>query len=150
MNSRCTSRIRLALVLALAVVMSSDSAMAVLVCNRVMAMGCHSSSSSPDQPASSSETDAEVQAMPCCPGSAAVTMQCSDPAMDCCTLEQGGRESAVVVSKSNTIPIKPLALLLSAAVSNHSAASARLIRDFDDGTSAYVKPVNQKKTDLRV
>lgn len=153
MNSGRTSRARLAIVLALLVVMGSDSALAALICSR--SMGCHATSSIQDQDTptageQSSAADSAVQSMPCCPGSDENAMQCADPAMDCCTLEQGNSQSAVVVSKSNSGRVKLDAALSNTAAANASVTAGQFTPEWSTDPSLYVKPVNQKKTDLRI
>ena len=149
MSSRGTSRARLAIILALAVLMSSDAALAALACAH--SMGCHSGPLGVTKAADSSpETAApEVQGMACCPNSSEVEMQCADPAMGCCTLEQGGPQSAVVVSKWGPTPARHYPLL-SAANTVALPASTRHLDNNRNATSLYIKPVSQKKTDLRI
>ena len=93
-------------------------------------------------------SDTEMRAMPCCPGSGEVAMQCSDPAMNCCTLEQGGRDPAVV-SKSAPASSKRDASVSIEAVTANPAAWQQ-IENNQDNAALYVKPVHQRKTDLRI
>ena len=151
MKSLATSRTRLAIILALAVVMSSDAALAALVCAR--SMGCHSGSfSMGEQPAAgdASSVTAGARAMPCCPRSAELAMQCADPAMGCCTLEQGGSPPAVVISKSSPTRAKSHLALSSVAVAAHPSAAEQFDHVSRIDASLFVKPVDQKKTDLRI
>jgi len=151
MRSNGTSRTRLAIILALSVLMWSDAALAALVC-AAHGMGCYSGSSHMDPAATDASnlqaSDTEMRAMPCCPGSGEVAMQCSDPAMNCCTLEQGGRDPAVV-SKSTSVSSRPDASV-SAAVVTAGPAAWQQTENNQNNAALYVKPVNQRKTDLRI
>lgn len=152
MSSLHISRIRLAVILALSVVVCLGSPLAALICSQ--RMGCHATSSIQDQTVTTDEqspaADSEVQPRSCCPSSGENAMQCADPAMGCCTLEQENSQSAVVVSKSNPRRAKLDAALSGTAAVSASPAAEPFIHGSPTSNSLYVKPVNQKKTDLRI
>ena len=153
MSSRRVSWTRLAIILALSALMGSDSALAALICTQTM--GCHATSSVQGEATPKSEElspapDSAVQSMPCCPGSNENAMQCADPAMGCCTLEQGSSQPAVVVSKSISGGATLDAALSATPAESLYPATGRFIEGWGTNTSLYVKPVNQKKTDLRI
>jgi hypothetical protein len=153
MGSRRASRTRLAIVLALSALMWSDSALAALICSQ--RMGCHATSSVQGQASLAAEDqspadDSAVHSMACCPHSDEDAMQCLDPAMGCCTLEQGSSQPAVVDSKSNSRPAKLDVAVSSASAAVTSSAAEQVIHGWHIDTSLYIRPVNQKKTDLRI
>jgi hypothetical protein len=154
MGSRRVLRLRLAITLALVAMMGSDAALAALVCSR--GTGCHSASSRQGQPVLSAEdtsntASSEMGPMPCCPGgSAEVTMECSNLAMGCCTLQQGGSQPAVVISKFSPGPSGADAAVSAIAAPFVRHAAEQFHYDWGSTASPYIRPVDQKKTDLRI
>jgi hypothetical protein len=70
--------------------------------------------------------------------------------MDCCTLEQRNSQSAVVVSKSNLGRARLDAALSNPAAANTSGIAGQFTPEWRTDPSLYVKPVDQKKADLRI
>jgi hypothetical protein len=147
MSSPRIARFRAAIILALAVFVWSDAAVASFVCPHMS--GCeHGMPVSADSNAGSENAAAE--AMPCCPVKPETSMECGTSAMQCCAWH--GRDSdvsAIVFASAQPRPRQIAAVLPVAA----PAAPTLTARAHVSGLAhdlAYVKPVTQKKTDLRI
>ncbi len=141
------ARLRAALILALAVFVWSDGALASFVCPHMS--GCeHGMPGSGDQQAGAEAATAE--AMPCCPVKPGTSMECDASAMECCAWHHGESDVAAVLFASDQPRPRQIAALLPATV---AAAPSLLAHAHLAGLAAalaYVKPVAQKKTDLRI
>lgn len=147
MFSSSTSRLRALIILALAVVVWSDAAVASFLCPHMS--GCeHGMPASADSNPQAEPAAAET--MPCCPVKPAASMQCGVSAMECCAWH--GRDSdvfAILFASDHPKP-KQIAAVLPATVSAAPPLIAHIsVCGLADDLS-YIKPVTQKKTDLRI
>lgn len=147
MSSLHISRLRAAIILALAVAVWSEAAVASFVCPHIS--GCeHGMPAADDATAATENTAAET--MPCCPVKPEASLECSSSAMECCALH--GRDSdvfAILFASDHPKP-KQIAALSPAAMSSAPSLMARAPIPGLADDLAYVKPVTQKKTDLRI
>jgi hypothetical protein len=143
MSSPRTSRLRAALILVVAVFVWSDAALASFVCPHMS--GCEH-----DMPMPAATENSGAAAMPCCPVKPEVSMECDASAMECCTWHHSDTDVTALLFASDQPQPKHFVAVLPAAVANQlpSLARAHVFSPLDD--LPYVKPVTQKKTDLRI
>jgi hypothetical protein len=145
MSSPRTSRFRAAVILALALFVWSDAALASFVCPHMT--GCEDGMPSQadtiaDQPAAT--------AMPCCPVKPETSMECGDSAMECCAWHHRDSDVFAILSTSNQSRPKQLLAVLPAATTAAPMPAAHPPVSRCASNDSYVKPVSQKKTDLRI
>jgi len=88
--------------------------------------------------------------MPCCPMQPGNSAQCGAASVSCCVLHHGGsRVSAIVLASDQPRPKRAQAILTTALAEGAITATDLPFVERDSGPP-YVKPVNQKKTDLRI
>jgi hypothetical protein len=135
------------MILALAVLFSSDAALASFVCPHMS--GCeHGMPASGNSNAAAA--DASAQAMPCCPVKPESSMECGASAMECCAWHHSDSDiSAILFASDHPRPREIAAVLPSAVLNAPSLMAHAHISGFADDL-AFVKPVTQKKTDLRI
>lgn len=156
MNSRLTTRRWLSLMLALAIALWAEAGLAIPPAEAV-GMRCHSQAMHADQPQLSEGGQASSPAavpkesassMPCCPDQPASPHTCGDP--PCCT--------------ASDMPVRPLAFVLvpGTSLAKHSSAKGRSTAILPApqpqagvpatiaGAPLYVRPITEKKTDLRI
>ena len=147
MLSPRTSRLRAAIILAVALFVWSDAALASFVCPHLS--GCEHGM--PAMAHSHADAvDAAVEAMPCCPVEPEAAMDCDASAMECCAWHHSDSDVSAVLFASDQPHPKYIAAVLPVAV---SAAPPLMARAHVPGLAddlAYAKPVAQKKTDLRI
>jgi hypothetical protein len=150
---RQQSRLRFALVLAISLATWSDLAVAAFLCPHIS--GC------PDQATNQVATNASNKTtqhaghsslglMPCCPKHGQTAWQCDMAVRDCCIWKHNDPPPAAVQDASrhpapnHAIAISPavIALVPSLATDPWPRSS--------DSAPLFIKPVNQKKTDLRI
>jgi len=141
------TRLRAAIILALAVLVWSDAALATFVCP-YMAGQEHGM-----PVASASNAGAEgvaATAMPCCPVKHETSMQCEASMMECCAWHHRENDASAILFASDQPKPKQLAAVLPAAIATapRLVAQAHVPGLADD--LPYLKPVTQKKTDLRI
>lgn len=141
------SWLRATIILMVALVVSSDAALASFVCPRMS--GCEHG-----MPAEDHQHPVAVQAsgapMPCCPVKPEVSMECDASAMECCAWHQRDSDVTAILFASDQPQPKQMVAPLPAAA---PVAPSLIARDHVPGLAddvAYVKPVTQKKTDLRI
>ena len=147
MFSHRTTWLRVAIILALTLVVSSDAALASFVCPHMS--GCEHGMPAADDSKTAIEFHSTA-AMPCCPVKPEVSMQCDASAMECCAWHHSNSDVTAVLFASDQPHPKQLVAALVAAT---TAAPALAARPHTSGVAvdlAYVKPVTQKKTDLRI
>ena len=142
-----TSRLRAAIFLALAVVVWSDAALASFVCPHMS--GCEHGMPMPAQgSAGTNQTSTEV--MPCCPMSSDRSMDCGISAMECCAWHHNDSgSSAILLSSDQPRPKQLVAVLPVPAATAPSLFAYPHVPGLAYNLP-YVKPVTQKKTDLRI
>jgi hypothetical protein len=100
---------------------------------------------------SNSEAEnAEAAAMPCCPVKPEVSMECGASAMECCAWHHRDSDVSAILFASDQPQPKQIAAVLPATV---PALASLMTREPVPGFAAdlsYLKPVTQKKTDLRI
>jgi hypothetical protein len=133
------------MILAVAVIVWSDAAVASFVCPHMSACG-QGMTAAADSTAGAQNA---VEAMPCCPEQPQAAMECGGSPMECCAWERDSETFAIVVASDHQRP-RPTNVALPVT----TAAPATLIAyDHDSGLTdhlPYLKPVSQKKTDLRI
>lgn len=141
------TRFRAAIILALAVIVWSDAAVASFVCPHMS--GCeHGMPAAADSHALAENGAAET--MPCCPVKSDSSMECDASAMECCAWHHGDSDVLAMLFASDHPRPKQIAAVLPAAA---SAAPSLFARTHAPGLAddlPYLKPVTQKKTDLRI
>ena len=148
MFSRHLSRFRAAIVLAIAVIVWSDAALASFVCPHMS--GCeHGMPASTDVAAAADKTSVE-EGTPCCPVNSENTMQCDVSAMQCCAWHHNDSDVFAVLFASDHPRPKQIVALLPAAMPTAPSLIAHAHVSGLAEDLAYIKPVTQKKTDLRI
>jgi len=141
------SRLRVAIVLALAVFVWCDAAFASFLCPHMS--GCEHGMPAPN--GSSTATDnAAAETTPCCPVKPESSMECGGSAMECCAWH--GRDSdvpAILFASDHPRP-RQIAAVVQAATLTAPNLTAHVHIPGVDEDLAYIKPVTQKKTDLRI
>lgn len=147
MSSPRITRLRAAIILALALFVWSDAALASFVCPHMS--GCEHGM--PVAGDSNAGTDnAETEAMPCCPVNPGASMDCDVSAMECCAWHHSNSDVSAILFASDQPRPKQVAAAASATV---SAQQSLIERAYVPGLAddhPYVKPVTQQKTDLRI
>ena len=147
MLSPRTSRLRASIILVVALFVWSDAALASFLCPH--SSGCEHGMPMPSAPTGATEA-ATAESLPCCPVVPEASMDCPASAMECCTWHHSDSEVTALLFASDQPQPKHAAAVTPAAVSVEPPFVARLhIFGFTDGPP-YVKPVTQKKTDLRI
>lgn len=147
MPSSRIARLRAAIILALALFVWSDAALASLVCPHMS--GCeHGMPASGDSQAAADNATAE--AMPCCPVKPEASMECGGSAMECCAWHHRDSDVSAILFASDQPRPKPIAALLPPAAAAAPSLMARAHLPSSDDDLPFVKPVTQKKTDLRI
>jgi hypothetical protein len=147
MFSAHKSWLRAAIILALALVVSSDAALASFLCPHMS--GCENGmpAAANSNPAAENTAGAPMQ---CCPVKPQVSMDCDVSAMECCVWHHSDTDvTALLCASDQPRPRQPVALLPAVAL----VAPVLSPRDHVPGLAddlAYFKPVTQKKTDLRI
>jgi hypothetical protein len=147
MFSHRTTWLRAAIILALALLVSSDAALASFLCPHMS--GCQHAKPASHHSKAAIETHS-ASAMPCCPVNPQLSMDCDVGAMQCCTWHHRDADGIAVLFASDRPHPKQLAAVLPPAA---SVLPLLIARDHIPGLAAdlaYVKPVPQKKTDLRI
>ena len=151
MSLTTTSRLSFTAFLALSAIMWSDAAFSMLLCPHTT--GCHQGAavsqrhSSPEDTASSDSS--EVQSMPCCPVQLSSSAQCGTAPVRCCVLHHGGLGNSAIVSSAQARSKRSQAVL-TATIAEDAVTPAHSPLIEHDSSATYVKPVNQKKADLRI
>ncbi len=138
------ARLRNTIILVLAVLVWSDAALASFVCP-YMSGGEHGMPVAGD-----SKAGAEGAAMPCCPVKHETSMQCEASMMECCAWHHRENDVSAILFISDQPKPKQLAAVLPAAI---AAAPSLIAQAHVPGLAddlPYLKPVTQKKTDLRI
>ena len=104
----------------------------------------------PDQPnAGTGQTAA--QTMPCCPiNSDDSSFDCGGSAMQCCAWHHGDSEVSAILFSSDMPRPRQLVAVLPVTAPDAPTLAARPSVSGLAGDLSYVKPVTQKKTDLRI
>lgn len=147
MFSPRTSRLRVAIILAIAVFVGCDAAVASFLCPHMS--GCEHGMPAADKSNASGE-NAAARAMPCCPVKPESSMECGSGAMECCAWH--GRDSdvpAILFASDHPRP-KPIVAVVRAATLTAPSLIAHAQLPGSAGDLPYLKPVTQKKTDLRI
>jgi hypothetical protein len=139
-------RLRNATILALAVLVWSGAALAYFVCPHMA--GCEHG-----MPASSHSNagpkTAAAETMPCCPVKPEISMECEASVMECCVLHHRESDVSAILFASDQPKPKQLAAVLPAVLT----APSLIAQAHVPGLAVdllYLKPVTQKKTDLRI
>jgi hypothetical protein len=152
MNSRGTSRLRFAIILALSLIVWSDAAFASFLCPH--SSGCQHEMAGMTEPgaqdAAPEQTSSAPPAMPCCPVEADTTVGCDTSAMNCCAWHHPDKDSSAVLFASDQPRPKQLVALLPAAAPAVAAVAPHGPVPFSAIDLGYTKPVSQKKADLRI
>jgi hypothetical protein len=147
MFSARTSWLRTAIILALAVFVWSDAAFASFLCPHMS--GCEHGMPASDAPGTATD-NAAAETTPCCPVKPESSMECGGSAMECCAWH--GRDSdvpAILFASDHPQP-KQIAAVVQAATLTAPNQTAHVYIPGVDEDLAYIKPVTQKKTDLRI
>ncbi len=142
------SRFRAAIIVALAVFVWSDAAVASFLCPHMS--GCEHGMSAPEASNAAGESAAANESMPCCPVKPESSMQCGISAMECCAWH--GRDSdnfAILFASDHPKPKQIPAVLPAATAAPPSVLAHAHVAGLADDLP-YIKPVTQKKTDLRI
>jgi hypothetical protein len=134
------------MILAIAVLFSADAALASFVCPHMS--GCEHGM--PASENSNPAKDASSEAMPCCPVKPESSMECDASAMECCAWHHSDSDVSAILFASDHPRPKQLVAVLSSIASPAPSFMARVhIPGLADDLT-YIKPVTQKKTDLRI
>jgi len=141
------SRLHAVIILALAVVVWSNAAVASFVCPHMS--GCEHGMPAPGD-ANAGTENADVETMPCCPmNSDNASIECNASAMECCAWHRDSDVSAVLFASDQPRPRQIAAVLSAAAVFTPRLIARAHVPGLAD-VLTHVKPVTQKKTDLRI
>lgn len=139
--------LRAAILVVLALVASSDAALASFVCPHMS--GCEQGMPAPGEANTSSDA-ANAAAMPCCPVKPEVSMECDASAMECCAWHHSDSDFTAVLFVSDQPHPRQLVAALPVATTVAPPLAAHVHVPGLAADLAYVKPVTQKKTDLRI
>src|SRR5262249_36309765 len=110
MLSSHISRFRAAIILAVAVFVWSDAALASFVCPHMS--GCEHG-----MPAQTHQRSSDAQAaepMPCCPMNSEISMECAASVMECCAWHRGESDQSAILFASDNPRTKQIAAVLPA------------------------------------
>lgn len=135
------------MILALAVLFSSDAALASFVCPHVS--GCEHGMPASGGSNAAAE-DASSEAMPCCPVKPESSMECGASEMECCAWHHSDSDVFAILFASDHPRPRQFAAVLSSVVPAAPSLMAHAHVPGLAGHLPYIKPVTQKKTDLRI
>ena len=140
------SRFRAAIILAVTVFVWSDAALASFVCPHMS--GCEHG-----MPAQGHQHSRDAQAaepMPCCPLNSESSTECAASVMECCSWHRSESDQTAILFASDHPRTKQVAAVLPATI---PATPSLIAWAHSPGLASdllYAKPVDQKKTDLRI
>jgi hypothetical protein len=141
------SRLRAAIFMALAVVVWSDAALASFVCPHMS--GCEHGMPMPVQRGTGADQTA-AGAMPCCPMNSDSSFDCGVSAMECCAWHHSDSSVSAILFSSDQPRPKQLVAVLPVDAPDATPLTAHASAPGLAGDLPYIKPVPQKKTDLRI
>jgi hypothetical protein len=135
------------MILAVAVFVWSDAALASFVCPHMS--GCEHGMPAMAHSHANAEA-AAIETMPCCPVEPEVSMECDVSAMECCAWHHSDSDVSAVLFASDQPRPKQIPAVLPARILVAPSLRVREAVPWLTADLAYVKPVSQKKTDLRI